>query len=364
MSGGLLGVDVGGTFTDFLVWERGRIRTHKLLTTPDEPSRAVRQGLLDLNAGLEEVIHGTTLATNALLERKGARTALLTTSGFRDVLEIGRQARQQLYSLHPARAEPIVPRPLRLELDERVGADGRIERALDPASVEAALDQAVELGAEAIAVSLLFSFLDPVHERRVARAARARGLFTSASHEVLPEYREYERTSTTVINASLSPLMARYLARLEGIAGADGVRPRRLRVMGSDGGSLSPATAASLAVRTVLSGPAGGVVGAFEVARAAGFDRVITFDMGGTSTDVSLCPGRILFRDESEVGGLPVRAPATDVHTVGAGGGSLARIDAGGALHVGPESAGADPGPACYGRGELPTVADAHLLLG
>jgi N-methylhydantoinase A len=362
MRGGILGVDVGGTFTDFLLWERGHLRIFKRPSTPDDPGRAVLLGLDEMGASPVEIVHGSTVATNALLERKGARTALLTTRGFRDTIIIGRQARTELYNLYPHRPPPLVPDDLRLELDERVGANGEVLRPLDMNELEQALAIVCARGAESLAISLLFSFARPEHEQAAAQAARARGLFVSASHEVLPEYREYERTSTTAVNAYVSPLMARYLTRLEGSVRAKGAG--RLRVMGSDGGSISAATAGQLAVRTVLSGPAGGVAGAFAVARAAGFPDAITFDMGGTSTDVALCPGRILTRDEANIGGLAVRTPMADVHTVGAGGGSLARLDSGGALRVGPESAGADPGPACYGHGDLPAVSDAQVVLG
>jgi N-methylhydantoinase A len=362
MGSGILGVDVGGTFTDFLFWQRGHLRVYKRPSTPDDPGRAVLLGLREMGAAPREIVHGSTVATNALLERKGARTALLTTRGFKDTLVIGRQARPALYDLYPSRPAPLVPDHLRIELNERVTAEGEVLRPLDPAELEAAIDRICASGAESLAVSLLFSFLRPEHEQAAATAGRRQGLFVSASHEVLPEYREYERTSTTAVNAYVSPLMARYLSGLE-----DGLRAcgtSRLRVMQSDGGSISAAAAGRLAVRTVLSGPAGGVAGAFVVARAAGFGESITFDMGGTSTDVALCPGRILTRDEAEIGGLAVRTAMADVHTVGAGGGSLARLDSGGALRVGPESAGADPGPACYGRGELPAVSDAQALLG
>ena len=358
----LLGVDVGGTFTDFLLVEDGTPRVYKRPSTPDDPARAVLAGIDEMGVRPREVVHGSTVATNALLERKGVRTALLTTVGFRDTLVIGRQARPALYDLHPHRLPPLIPEDLRFELHERVDVHGNVLMPLDPAEVEKALDHIAAAGAQSLAITLLFSFVRPEHEQQAARAARARGLFVSASHEILPEYREYERMSTTAVNAYVSPLMAGYLSRLE-----YGLRERggaRLRVMQSDGGSLSAAAAGRLAVRTVLSGPAGGVAGAFAVAEAAGYPDVITFDMGGTSTDVALCPGRILTRDEADIGGLAVRTAMADVHTVGAGGGSLARLDAGGALRVGPQSAGADPGPACYGRGELPAVSDAQAVLG
>lgn len=362
MAGGILGVDVGGTFTDFLHVQRGRLRVYKRPSTPDDPARAVLLGLAEMGAAPDEIVHGSTVATNALLERTGVRTALLTTKGFRDTLAIGRQARAKLYDLEPSRPPPLIPENLRLEVDERVTVSGEITRPLEKDEVERALDAVIAGGAESLAIALLFSFLRPEHEQQAAALARARGLFVSASHDILPEYREYERTSTTAVNAYVSPLMARYLARLEEGALAGGVR--RLRVMQSDGGSISAAAAGQLAVRTVLSGPAGGVAGAFAVAAAAGFPDAISFDMGGTSTDVALCPGRILTRDEAEIGGLAVRTAMADVHTVGAGGGSLARLDSGGALRVGPQSAGADPGPACYGRGDLPAVSDAQAVLG
>lgn len=362
MAHGILGVDVGGTFTDFLLWDGQSLRVHKRPSTPDDPSRSVLAGLADLRTSPAEVVHGSTVATNALLERKGAPTGLITTAGFRDTLVIGRQARPVLYDLHPARAAPLIPDELRFEVSERVAVDGAVLQPLDQDNLRESLDRLIAAGAESLAVALLFSFLRPEHEQVIAESARQRGLFVSASHEVLPEYREYERTSTTAVNAYVSPLMARYLTRLE--AGLAGAGASRLRVMGSDGGSISARAAGTMAVRTVLSGPAGGVAGAFTVAKAAGFDHVITFDMGGTSTDVALCPGRMMTRDETTIAGLAVRTAMADVHTVGAGGGSLARLDSGGALRVGPESAGADPGPACYGRGERPAVADAQAVLG
>jgi N-methylhydantoinase A len=358
----ILGVDVGGTFTDFLLWENGRLRIHKRPSTPSDPSDGVIEGVAEMEAAPEEIVHGSTVATNALLERRGVRTGLVTTRGFRDVLVIGRQARARIYDLHPTRPEPLVPDELRLEVDERIDSDGTVLRTMTSDEVRQVIRTLCERGADSVAISLLFSFLRPEHEQAIAAEASSAGLSVSASHEVLPEYREYERTSTTVVNAYVSPLMGRYLGRLQERAREAGVR--RLRVMQSDGGSMSAEVASRLAVRTVLSGPAGGVAGAFAVAEAAGFPNVITFDMGGTSTDVALCPGTIPTRDEILVGGLPVRTPVADVHTVGAGGGSLARLDSGGALRVGPDSAGADPGPACYGRGDRPAVSDAQLVLG
>ena len=359
----LLGVDVGGTFTDFLYWDGAALRLHKRPSTPDDPGRAVLEGLAEQGWRPDEVVHGSTVSTNTLLTRSGARCALITTRGFRDTLVIGRQARPELYALHPTRAAPPIPDERRFEVDERVAADGGVLRALDDDEVSAVLDRVEASGAEALAVCLLFSFVNPAHEQRIAAMARARGMAVSASCEVLPEHREFERMSTTVANAYVAPAMERYLSRLE--AGLrTGGRATRLRVMRSNGGAMSVAEASRDAVRTVLSGPAGGVVGARAAAAAAGIERLISFDMGGTSTDVSLLPGRVLERTDFAVGGLPIRTPAVDVHTVGAGGGSIASLDAGGALRVGPQSAGAEPGPAAYGRGDAPTLTDAHVVLG
>lgn len=362
----VLGVDVGGTFTDFLLWEqdgdRVQITVHKRPSTPHDPAEAVLAGFDEMGKWPQTLVHGSTVATNAVLERKGAITALITSQGFRDALVIGRQTRPKLYDLMPKRPPPLVPDDLRFEVPERLDHQGKVLVPLDEAAVESVLDRLTALGVESIAVCFLFSFLDPAHERRVAEAARRRSFLVSASSEVLPEYREYERMSTTVLNAYVAPVMGRYLRRL-----ADGLRERgveHLRIMQSDGGSGVVEAVTRLAVFTLLSGPAGGVAGAFTVARLAGFDHIITLDMGGTSTDVSLCPGRILNRTDATIGDYPVRVPVVDVHTVGAGGGSIARLDAGGALRVGPESAGADPGPACYGRGGQPTVTDAQLVLG
>ncbi len=360
----LLGVDVGGTFTDFLYWDGANLRIAKRPSTPDDPSRAVLDGLRETGWRPEEVVHGSTVATNTLLTRSGARTALITTKGFRDTLVIGRQARPDLYALHPTRPPSLVPVDLRFELDERIAADGSVVKALDAAEARRVLRRIKRLDVEAVAICLLFSFVNPAHERTVAELAGELGIHVSVSHEVMPEHREFERMSTTVATAAVAPVMGRYLSALE-----DGLQERaegrvRLRVMQSNGSSISATQAGKEAVRTVLSGPAGGVVGAFEVARQVGLQNVITFDMGGTSADISLCPGRILERTDLVVDEIPIKTPAVDVHTVGAGGGSIAWLDAGGALRVGPQSAGAEPGPAAYGSGELPTVTDAHTVLG
>ena len=365
--GRLLGVDVGGTFTDFVFLDQGEIRIAKRPSTPDDPGRAIIDGLSEFGWAPDEVVHGSTVATNALLTRSGAPLALITTAGFRDTLVIGRQARPDLYALHPQRPDPLVPGRLRFEIDERIAADGDVVTPLAVDELDAVLDRIERAGIRSIAVCLLFSFINPTHERIAAERARARGFDVSVSHEVLPQHREFERMSTTVANAYLAPVMTAYLNRLAARLNpkrADGAAGVRLRIMQSNGGSLSADAAGRDAVRTVLSGPAGGVAGAFAAASADGFDNAITFDMGGTSADVALCPGRLLERTDLVVDGMPIRTPAVDLHTVGAGGGSIAWFDAGGALRVGPQSAGADPGPAAYGRGELPTVTDAHTVLG
>ncbi len=364
-----LGVDTGGTFTDF-VWltEDGRFQIHKQLSTPHDPSESILSGMNTMTVPeTAVVVHGSTVATNALLERKGARTALITTKGFADVLAIGRQNRPDIYALVPQKPPPLVPAAWRLEVNERVVANGELLRPLNLAELPNIWQQLQDEQIESVAVCLLFSFLHPAHERQIRTFLQEQvdegDLHISLSSDILPEYREYERTATTVINAYVAPLMTRYLRRL-----AAGVQPRRLSVMQSNGGIISASIAGEEAARTVLSGPAGGVVGARFVAEQAGFPEIITFDMGGTSTDVALCPGRLPTTANGEIAGLPLRLPIIDIHTVGAGGGSIASVDAGGALQVGPESAGAFPGPACYGRSQSPdlltTVTDANLVLG
>ena len=350
-----IGVDTGGTFTDFVIWDGGRYYTRKVRSTPHDPAQAILEGLGNLNA--QEVVHGSTVATNALLERKGARTAFLTTEGFEDLLIIGRQNREKLYDLLAPAKRQLVPPELTLGLPERILYDGSVERDLDQAAVEGLTEKLSGLGVESVAVCLLHSYANPVHEKRVAEALR--GFHVSLSHEILPEYREYERASTTVVNAYVTPLMTRYLARLSEMLGAT-----RLRVFQSNAGSISSGAAGRNAIHTVLSGPAGGVVGAAAAAKQAGFERVISFDMGGTSTDVSLYDGRFSHTTESSLGDFPIRIPMLDIHSVGAGGGSITYLDRAGALRVGPQSAGADPGPVCYGRGQQITVTDANLLLG
>lgn len=368
-----LGVDVGGTFTDVVtVDDGGRIALAKVPSTPRDQSMGVLAGWesLAIATGQEPgavvvFAHGTTVATNALLERRGGRTALVTTEGFRDVLEIGRQERASLYDLTRHKAQPLVPRDLRFTVRERMGPDG-VVLPLDQASLAAALDAVAAADVEAVAVCLLFGFLHPAHEQAVGAALRERlpGVAVSLSSEVLPEFREYERFSTTVADAYLRPRLGEYLRRLEERSAEAGL-PEPL-VMQSSGGVADAGVAATHPARFVLSGPAGGVVGASRVAGLSGFTDVLTFDMGGTSTDVApVVGGRMQLTTESVVAGVPLRLPMVDVHTVSAGGGSIAWVDDGGALRVGPRSAGAEPGPACYGRGGTePTVTDANLLLG
>jgi len=367
-----VGVDTGGTFTDFVFEQDGRIQLFKLPSTPVDPSLAIQQGLMRICAETGsrldaiEVVHGTTVGTNALLQRRGARIALITTRGFEDVLVIGRQARPELYNLNAIKPPPLVADELRLGVKERVVASGEVIEPLDDRELEGLVRKLKQSKVEAVAISLLFSFLHPEHEERIAAALAELDVPLSISSRIHPEYREYERTSTVVINAYLQPLMGRYLRKLSK-SGLD--HPRKsvsnLRVMQSSGGSISADVAAVEPVRTILSGPSGGVVGALRAAQQAGLQNIITFDMGGTSTDVALCDGgAIRTTNEAAVAGLPVAVSVMDIHTVGAGGGSIARVDEGGSLRVGPESAGADPGPACYGRSLLPTVTDAHVVLG
>lgn len=369
-----IGIDTGGTFTDFVRLDRGKVIVHKVRSTPDDPARAIVEGLAEIGREPGPIIHGSTVATNAVLERRGARVGLVTTAGFEDVLRIGRQTRAELYNLHIPLPRPIVDPSLTVGVTERLDAAGRVLLAVDADSVGRAAALLSDRGADIVAVCLLHSYANPAHEREAAAALRQRGLTVCASHEVLPEYREFERFSTTVVNAYVTPLIDRYLTRLEqNLASREPSNPgtaeprnpgTSLSIMQSNGGTISAAAARAMAVRTILSGPAAGVVGARAVARAAGWPRVISFDMGGTSTDVSLIDDAIPTTTESRIGDFPIRLPVIDIETVGAGGGSIAVVDAGGALRVGPRSAGADPGPACYGRGTALTVTDANLLLG
>ena len=354
-----VGVDVGGTFTDFFfVRADGVTLHHKVPSTPADPARAILEGLAGFVEGVDvSLVHGTTVATNALLERKGARTALVATRGFADVARIGRQARPSLYDLEPPTQTPLVTDARLFEVDERLDASGAVLVPLEDLAV--LRDALARADVESVAVVLLHAFAHPAHERAVAEALAPLGVSVSLSSSVSAEYREYERASTTLVNAYVAPVMDRYIARLE-----EDLPVREFRIMQSNGGSMPSGEARRLPVHTILSGPAGGVCGASRVAEAAGFTRFVTFDMGGTSTDVALHDGAVGVTSEGGVEGFPLRVPMVDIHTVGAGGGSIAYLE-GGVLRVGPESAGAVPGPACYGRGGTRcTVTDANLVLG
>jgi N-methylhydantoinase A len=368
----LLGVDVGGTFTDAVLFDGAQLHTAKLPTTPGDQSRAVIAAVAAVieqaGAGTNEIeafAHGMTVGTNALLEERGARTALIATRGFADVLEIGRQDRPQLYRLCTPKPTPLIEADLRFEAAERIGPQGVVE-PLGEEEPGRLAELVRDSGAEAVAICLLFSYLDPSHERRIAEHLRRElpGVHVSASHEVLPRFREYERCSTTAIDAYLSPLLGRYLRRLEEAARSAGL-PAPL-VMQSSGGVASAGEAAHAGAWSVLSGPAGGAVGAGLLAQLCGDGNALGFDMGGTSCDVCVVEGGEVKRTGSRtIAGRVIQLPMVDVHTVGAGGGSIGWRDEGGALRVGPQSAGAEPGPASYGRGgSEPTVTDANLMLG
>ena len=361
----ILGVDTGGTFTDFALYDGRSIRVHKVLSTPHAPERAILQGIADLGIDLHtmasrlRIVHGSTVATNAVLEGKGVRTAYIANRGLGDVLTIGRQARKALYDLQPPRVPPPVPRELILEVNTRVAADGTEIEALAESELESIRAALIRMQPESVAINLLFSFLNDRAECAIERVV-PEGIFVSRSSEICPEYREYERGVVTWLNAWIGPLMDRYLSRL-----AKAVAPARVNVMQSSCGTVAAEQAGRMAVRLLLSGPAGGVVAAQGSGAQSGLTRLLTFDMGGTSTDVALVDGDIQLTTEGRVAGYPVAVPMVDVHTIGAGGGSIAQVDAGGILHVGPQSAGADPGPACYGKGgTFATVSDANLILG
>lgn len=363
-----VGIDTGGTFTDFVAWKKGQFLSFKLSSTPHNPAEAILAGLKQIHKKLQgssyQVVHGTTVATNTLLEGKGAKTALITTAGFEDVLEIGRQARPEIYNFNVTRRVPLIPNNLRFGVKERVTFNGAVLEKLNEQDLENILAECKKNDVKAIAVCLLFSFVNPTHERKIAE--KLEGYFPiSLSSVILPEYREYERTSTVVINAYLSPKVGEYLSLLN--SSLDSVvenSPISLRVMQSSGGVISSTVASREPVRTILSGPAGGVLGASLLTQKAGLNKIITFDMGGTSTDVALIDGKPSTTNEASIAGLPVAVPVLDIHTVGAGGGSIARLDSGGALRVGPESAASNPGPIAYGKGDQITVTDANLLLG
>jgi N-methylhydantoinase A len=380
-----IAIDSGGTFTDCVFVRDGKLQIIKVASRPDAPAQAIVEAVhlavanASTNSETHDLVCGTTVGTNALLERRGGRVALITTVGFEDVLEIGRQARAKLYDLFLHKTEPLAPSSRRLGVKERLASDGSIVQPLSVAEISHLLRQIKKINPESVALCLLFSFRNSLHEKRIASQLRAAGYAVSVSHEILPEFCEYERTSTTVINAYLVPVMSSYLrdttvrvaALLPHQARKNSRKSRpqsstapRVRVMQSNGGIISADKAAREPVRTILSGPAGGVIGAGHAAKLGRLDKCISFDMGGTSTDVALLTGELRTTSEAMVVGLPVAVPMLEIHTVGAGGGSIARFDEGGALRVGPDSAGAVPGPVCYGRGMNPTVTDAHAVLG
>jgi N-methylhydantoinase A len=357
----LLGIDTGGTFTDFVLYDGRTLRIHKRLSTPHAPEQAILQGIAELGVDPQQltVIHGSTVATNAALEGKGVRTVFITNHGLGDLLTIGRQARRELYNLQPTPQAPPVPKDLCLETGGRLGADGSIVEPLTADDLAQLRQQLTTLRPEAVAINLLFSFLDDRFERQI-EAIIPEHIFSSRSSAILPEYKEYERGIATWLNAWIGPLVQRYLDRLQA-----GLPNTKISVMQSSGGTLAANQAARLAVNMLLSGPAGGLAGARFIGARAQCQRLLTFDMGGTSTDVALINGEPQLTSEGRIGPYPVAVPMVDMHTIGAGGGSYAYLDAGGLLQVGPESAGADPGPACYGRGGTrPTVTDANLVLG
>ncbi|MCB1735240.1 MAG: hydantoinase/oxoprolinase family protein [Gammaproteobacteria bacterium] len=359
----LLGIDTGGTFTDFVLFDGQRLRVHKVLSTPDAPERAILQGIreLGIDSGQHRlrIVHGSTVATNAVLEGKGVRTAFITNRGLGDLLTIGRQARRSLYDLQPSPQEPPVPKSLCLETGGRLGANGETVEPLSDADLAELRARVEALAPRAVAINLLFSFLDATGERAI-EAILPEDIFVSRSSDVLPEYREYERGMATWLNAYIGPLVDGYLVRLRA-----GVTPAPVAVMQSSGDTVDAAHAGRYGVHLLLSGPAGGLTGVQFVAASAGRGRCLSFDMGGTSTDVAMIDGKLRLTSEGRIGDYPVAVPMVDMHTIGAGGGSIARLDAGGLLQVGPESAGASPGPACYGQGGVePTVTDANLVLG
>ncbi len=356
-----IGIDTGGTFTDFVLFDQGRLQIHKVLSTPHAPEKAILQGIADLGLNPAElkVVHGSTVATNAALGGKGVRTVYIGNRGLADLLTIGRQAREELYNLHPVPQSPPVPSERCLETRGRLAADGSVVTPLTKEDLDKLHTALITLRPEAVAVNLLFSYLDDRFEQAI-KGIIPEDIFCSLSSEVLPEIKEYERGMATWLNAWVGPLVEGYLKRLStALPGA------RLAVMQSSGETIAAEQAAHQAVRMLLSGPAGGLVGARFAGEASGCRQLLSFDMGGTSTDVALIDGAPRLTNEGRIGRYPVAVPMVDMHTIGAGGGSIATIDAGGMLQVGPESAGANPGPACYGQGgRLPTVTDANLILG
>lgn len=365
-----VGVDIGGTFTDLVLSNNGQLTIHKLLSSPHNPAESMLNGLETITPGglatLTQVAHGSTVATNAILERKGAKTALITTYGFRDVLLIGRQNRPVLYALHPTMPEPLIPRERCYEVPERLDYQGEVLIQLDMDALDSILDQIANDDVDSIAVCFLFSYVNPDHEQQVKQHILERGIVSQdwqvvLSSDVLPEFREYERTSTVALEAYVRPIMSGYISQLEQELPQD----TSLRIMKSDGGVMRASRVREQSIHTALSGPAAGVIGAFHLSKLAGYEQIITLDMGGTSTDVALINGQPEPRPESQINELPLRIRMLDIETIGAGGGSIARVDAGGALRVGPESAGANPGPVVYGQdGTQVTTSDANAILG
>ncbi|MDH4219631.1 MAG: hydantoinase/oxoprolinase family protein [Candidatus Aminicenantes bacterium] len=356
-----IGVDTGGTFTDFVIYANGAIKIRKIPSTPHDPSLSILEGIREfLKTSLPLfIIHGTTIATNSLLERKGGRIALITTKGFEDILFIGRQTRKNLYALRGEERRHLFSRSNCFGLNERTTAAGNVEKKISAQESQAILRKIKKKRIEAVAVSLINSYANPSNEKSIRQQLEKAKILFSVSSDILPEHREYERTVVTAVNAYLMPVISQYLINLENTT-----HHAQLRIMQSNEGYISTEIAKAEPIRTALSGPAGGVVGAFHVGKSAGLRKIISFDMGGTSSDVSLVNGGIGRTNESVIGDFPIRLPIIDIHTVGAGGGSIAYVDSGGALRVGPESAGADPGPACYGKGKHSTVTDANLVLG
>ena len=357
----LLGIDIGGTFTDFVYFDGQKLRMHKVLSTPHAPESAILQGIREMDIPFNNlrVVHGSTVATNAVLEGKGAKTVYITNRGLKDVLTIGRQARAELYNLQPKKPAPPVPSDLCVETGGRINADGKVIEPLTRQDVIDLVAKIETLKPKAVAVNFLFSFVDDQFEQMVAKALPGE-LFISCSSKILPEHREYERGITTWLNAYVGPLMQGYLKKLE-----QQLSPAKLSVMRSSGNTCAAQQAGEEAVHLLLSGPAGGLSGANYIGQSIGHDQLMTFDMGGTSTDVALIDGDIKLTNRGHVARYPVGISMVDMHTIGAGGGSIAYLDAGGAMQVGPESAGAVPGPACYNQGgEKATVTDANLVLG
>ncbi len=364
MSQFIIGIDTGGTFTDFVILDKkGKLKKWKVLSTPSDPSRAIIQGLEDVLKDFSKepikIVHGTTVGTNAFLERKGAKTCLITTKGFEDVLFIGRQARPALYDLYAQKPQDMISRQMVLGVEERCNANGEILVELERSELEKCASFLDKRSVQSIAVCFLHSYINSENEEKLGRFLEKRGMKVYLSSRLIPEFREFERMSTTVINAYLGPVVGNYIRTLK-----EKLPMASIMVQLSSGGCLPADRVEHMAAATILSGPAGGVLASLELGKSLGIKNILTFDMGGTSTDVSLCPGQLIYTRDYRIEGFPINLPVIDVHTVGAGGGSVAWIDKGGLLKVGPRSAGADPGPVCYGKGEEITVTDANLFLG